>query len=267
MDQRAERIERQFDIPMLVAAALVIPTIIIEEAGPGEPLQTLGIVLNYGIWFAFLAEMIVMVYVVPNKRLWLREHPIEVVVVLLTPPFFLAVLQPVRLLRLLRLVRLLRLAPLVRRLFTARGLRYTTLLAFLTALAGGAAFHQAENGKSFWEGLYWSITTMTTVGYGDVTPQSTAGRIIAVFIMLVGIGFVALLTGAIAQAFISPKIDHDLGEISKAMSDDQLLIQIRKLRTDMHKLELALEGRLESARGENPDNLVPVVDGSAGSYR
>jgi voltage-gated potassium channel len=266
MDQRSERIARRFDIPMLVAAALVIPTIIIEEAGPGEPLQTLGVVLNYGIWTAFLTEMVVMIYVVPDRRLWLRKHPIEIVVVLLTPPFFITALQAVRLLRLLRLVRLLRLAPLVRRLFTGQGLKYTTLLAFLTALAGGAAFHQAENGKSFWDGLYWSITTMTTVGYGDVTPQTTAGRIIAVIVMLVGIGFVALLTGAIAQAFISPKIDRDLGEIGRAPSDDQLLTQIRKLRTEMHKLELVIEGRLESAREESPDNFARISDEVSGNY-
>jgi len=153
----------------------------------------------------------------------------------------------VRLLRLFRLVRLLRLAPLVRRLFTAEGLKYTTLMAFLTALAGGAAFHQAESGRSFWEGLYWSITTMTTVGYGDLTPQTTAGRIIAIIVMLVGIGFVALLTGAVAQAFMSPKtVNRDLGKISRAMTEDELLIQVRNLRAEMHKLELVLEGRLES---------------------
>jgi hypothetical protein len=57
-----------------------------------------------------------MVWVVPNKKLWLMRHPLEVVVVVLTPPFFLAALQPVRALRLLRLVRLVRLFPLIRRL-------------------------------------------------------------------------------------------------------------------------------------------------------
>jgi hypothetical protein len=108
---------------------------------------------------------------------------------------------------------------------------------------------------------------MTTVGYGDVTPQTTAGRIIAVIVMLVGIGFVALLTGAIAQAFISPRIDRDLGEISRAMSDDQLLTQIRKPRTEMHKLELVLEGRLESARDESPDNFARISNELPRSYQ
>jgi voltage-gated potassium channel len=141
--------------------------------------------------------------------------------------------------------------PLVRRLFTAEGLKYTALLAFLTALAGGVAFHQAEGGQSFWDGLYWSVTTMTTVGYGDLTPHSTAGRIIALIVMLVGIGFVALVTGAVAQAFIAPRaLPRDGASDSEAATEDELLIQVRELSSKMGELERALEERLRSSDTE-----------------
>jgi voltage-gated potassium channel len=66
-----------------------------------------------------------MLWVAPDRWRWVREHPLEVIVVVLTPPFLLSALQPVRLLRLLRLLRL---APLVHRLFRAQGLRYTALV-------------------------------------------------------------------------------------------------------------------------------------------
>src|SRR5438309_4944575 len=98
MDERSERIARRFQVPMLIAAVLVIPTIIIEEAGPGEPLATLAVVLNYAIWIAFLVEAAVMLSVSEDRWRWVRQHPLEVIVVLLTPPFLLAALQPVRLL-------------------------------------------------------------------------------------------------------------------------------------------------------------------------
>jgi hypothetical protein len=81
--------------------------------------------------------------------------------------------------------------------------RYAAVLAALTAFGGGAAFAGAEKQVSTWDGFWWSVTTMTTVGYGDIYPHTTAGRLVAIFMMPVGIGFIALLTGAFAQRFLA----------------------------------------------------------------
>ena len=127
-------------------------------------------------------------------------------IVVLTPPFLPSLVQSARMLRLLRLLRFLRLAPLVRVLFSAEGLRYAAVLTVLTALTGGAAFASVEN-ISVGDGLYWALTTMTTVGYGDVTPKTAEGKAIAIAVMLIGIGFATLLIGAIAERFIRPSSD------------------------------------------------------------
>ena len=68
-------------------------------------------------------------------------------------------------------------------------MRYAALLAVLTAFAGAQAFAVVENVPGS-EALYWALSTMTTVGYGDVTADAAAGRAIAIAVMLVGIGFV-----------------------------------------------------------------------------
>jgi voltage-gated potassium channel len=96
--------------------------------------------------------------------------------------------------------------------------------------------------------VYWAVTTITTVGYGDITPHTTAGRIVAAIVMLVGIGFVALLTGAIAQAFIQPHraILRDAASTNEAHTDDELLAQCRELSSRMGELERAMEARLSS---------------------
>jgi hypothetical protein len=146
MDERSQRIEKRFEAPMLVAAALVIPTVVIQETGQREPLHTIALLLDYAIWAAFLVELVVMVVVVPNRLQWLIRHPLEVIVVVLTPPFLLAALQPVRALRLLRPIlrplRLLRVFPVIRRL---RELQK----AVVQARAAAADLDGDEAGKAY----------------------------------------------------------------------------------------------------------------------
>jgi voltage-gated potassium channel len=54
-----------------------------------------------------------------------------------------------------------------------------------------------------WVGLWWALQTVTTVGYGDVTPKHVAGRLVAVLVMLQGIAFLAIITAAITSSFVA----------------------------------------------------------------
>jgi voltage-gated potassium channel len=156
MDERSRRMAARFEIPVLVAAVLVIPVIVIEEANVGHTWKTIGGVVNWIIWLTFAAELFAMLAVVPSKWRWLRTNPLEVAIVLFTPPFLPPSLQALRVFRLLRLARLFRLAPLVRRLFSLEGLRYAALLALLTVLGGGAAYASIEERTSTWDGVWWA---------------------------------------------------------------------------------------------------------------
>jgi voltage-gated potassium channel len=223
---------------MLIAAVLVIPVLVLEESNVGEPWATVGSVLNWGTWLAFLAELVVMLTVVPDRRRWLREHPVEVVTVVLTPPFLPASLAAARALRLLRLVRLLRLAVVVRRLFTLEGVRYAALLAFVSVIARGTAFASVEREPTAWDGIWWAITTMTTVGYGDIYPQTDIGRVLAVTVMLVGIGFVAILTGAVAERFVTQDARREGAEFEA--TEQEVLLELRDLAERVRRIEAAV---------------------------
>jgi hypothetical protein len=96
MDERGEQLAKRFERPLLVAAVLTIPVTIAQLLPAGDPWLTIADVLNWGSWLAFLAEVVVMLAVVPSKGTWLRKHPLEVAIVVLTPPFLTSVVQSVR---------------------------------------------------------------------------------------------------------------------------------------------------------------------------
>ncbi len=230
---------------MVVAALLVIPVIAIEQSDAGEPWRSIAGVLNWAIWVAFAIEFVVMLAVVPDRSSWLRSHPLEVVIVLLTTPFWPSSLQALRALRILRLLRLLRLARLAQRTFSLDGLRYAAILAALTAAAGGYAYSVAEGAQdpapSTWDGIWWAVTTMTTVGYGDEYPLTTLGRLYALALMLVGIGFVAILTGAIAERFLSREVEEVTEAAHVAVAAEaELLAELREIRSRLDRLEVRL---------------------------
>jgi voltage-gated potassium channel len=246
MDERSRRVARRFEWPVLIAALLVIPVIVIEESNVGEGWKTFGEVLNWTIWLAFTVELIVMLAVVPSKATWLRENPLEVAIVVVTPPFLPASLQALRVFRLLRLLRLIRVARVARRLFSLEGLRYVGLLALLTVLGGGAAFAAVERHSSTWDGVWWAFTTMTTVGYGDKFPVTVLGRTVGMAVMLVGIGSIAILTGAVAQRFLSPQLEEiaeleSEGAAELETAETDVLAEVREIRARLGRLEAQLE--------------------------
>jgi voltage-gated potassium channel len=248
MDERTRRIERRFEWPIVVAAFLVIPIIVIEQSSTGEPWTTIANVGNWVVWGLFLAEVVVMLAVVPDRWRWLREHPLEVAIVVLTPPFLPASLQALRAIRLLRLLRLIAVVRYARRLFSLDGLRYGALLALVTVLVGGAGFAHAEGKElSTWDGIWWSLTTMTTVGYGDLYPDTDLGRLIAIVVMVVGIGFLSLLIGSVSERFIAVSVEEEVADAEREIGADvhtaeaEILGEIRAIGERLHKLEMRLQ--------------------------
>jgi voltage-gated potassium channel len=258
MDERSERIARRFDVPMLIAALLVVPVLILQESNVAPGLRPVADVLNWIIWLAFVTEVVVMLLVVPHREPWLRRHPLEVTIALFTAPLLPASLQALRLVRLLRVLRLLKLVPSARRVFSVDGVRLAGVLTALVVLGGGAAFHAVENGHgrhvSLWDGVWWAASTVTTAGSGNIYPHTTAGRAIAIVVMASGIGFVALLTGALAQRFLAADVERvveDEQRIETEITADAIGItaELRDIARRINALEQQLA---QSERSRQP---------------
>jgi voltage-gated potassium channel len=228
---RAQRIQDRLEWPVVVAALLTIPILVIQESDFGEPWGTVATILNWVTWLTFFAEAAIMLSVVPDRRRWLRRHLLDVAVVVFTPPFAPQAWQNGRLFRLVRLLRVFRVLAL-RRLLSLEGMKYAAVVAIGTVIVGGAVFASVEEnqGITTWDGVWWAVTTVTTVGYGDIYPHSTSGRIIGITIMLVGIGFVALLTAFIADRFINLSVETEAKE-------DLILAELRAINARLAVLE------------------------------
>ena len=118
-----------------------------------------------------------------------------------------------------RMSNLLRKPPSVR---LAAGV-IVTATATVVVLAGilMRVLDHTEYG-SIWVGMWWAMQTVTTVGYGDVTPHKTIGRIVASFVMLEGIAFLAVVTAAITSTFVQrAALEHEQEEAAEAETAEE----------------------------------------------
>ena len=120
------------------------------------------------------------------------------------------------------------------------------LVTLVVALAGGVLIRLTDHDAfpTVWTGLWWSIQTVTTVGYGDVVPNSAAGRMTAAVVMLAGISFIAVTTAAITNAFVSAAARR------RGMDRDApMLAEIAALREELAALREELRGRPDAGDG------------------
>jgi voltage-gated potassium channel len=95
-----------------------------------------------------------------------------------------------------------------------------------------------ENYPTIGSGLWWAVQTTTTVGYGDNVPTSFAGRLLAAFVMLVGIGFLTVITAAITSTFVSR------ARLEPADTDAETSVaeQLRQINARLERIEARQDG-------------------------
>lgn len=228
-----ERFERQTALPMLVLALAIIPLLVIPlvfELSDGAERTVLA--LEWFIWAAFALEYGIRLFLAPAKWLFVKSNKIDLVVIVL--PF----LRPLRVMRSARALRLLRAAraaaaigrslDAAKDVLTRHKLHYALAVTIGVVVSGAALIEPFErtsadaNIKTFPDALWWALTTVTTVGYGDRFPVSAAGRAIAVVLMIIGIALFGLLAGSLASFFVEnreeEKMDPQLGEINHRLA-------------------------------------------------
>lgn len=178
---------------------------------------------------------------------------------LATAPFYLQWLFPgldMRVLRTVRLIRVLKLShysTAIEDLFSAIRSEarafYATLYILLIAILLSSSLmyfaesaHQPEKFASIPDAMYWAIITLTTVGYGDVSPVTWVGKIISVITAFLGVCTVAMLTGIVASAFSNQLARRKVifeTELREALADGEISVQEQR-QLESLKLEFNL---------------------------
>ncbi len=162
-------------------------------------LRTTAAVANIVIWVVFAVDLGIRVSLASNRLRWLLRHPIDVLTVALP------LLRPLRILRVFTAGHSL----LTRRGGLMRTGQAVLLSALVLVLVGALAVLDAEQAVpgasivTFPDALWWAMTTVTTVGYGDLYPVSGAGRVVAASLMVVGISVLGVVTASVAAWFVS----------------------------------------------------------------
>jgi len=129
------------------------------------------------------------------------------------------------------LTRIKNLIGLLEKLFNSRRLR--TILAaliFFIFLFGYLFYISEPEVRNLGDGIWWALVTITTVGYGDITPLTTIGRVVASSLMFLGLGLIATITAIVSAKFIQNFVDHHTNEeVLKNLDEMQLeLDEIKK---------------------------------------
>jgi voltage-gated potassium channel len=175
---------------------------------PGSPTEFTVLALEWVITGVFIAEFATRLWAAESRRDYVRGHWIDLISCI--PPT--RWLRPFRLLRLLRLVRAFagvgRAVTAAERLANHRGLVWLIVAWVAVMLLSAAGLYISENGVNAavngpLDALWWGLTTMTTVGYGDVFPVTAEGRIAAAALMILGIGLYSIITATVTSYLIA----------------------------------------------------------------
>ena len=234
------RVETPFEPLILAATLAMIPVLIVQRDAKSHGWQTAAQVGNWLIWAVFAVEVAAILVVARRRRAALRAHWLDVTLVVVTVPAYGRLLSSLRLIRLVRLMRLFRAAVVLsralqaeRRLTTKNVFRFVAISTVFLVFIAGAAEATVDQGdfNTFWDGIWWAVVTVTTVGYGDLYPHTVAGRLIAMALMLVGIGFISVLTASVASVFVKTDRRDETSEIAETL---------RRIESDLAELKARL---------------------------
>ena len=235
-----ERWETRTEWPLATVAVIFLAAYSVRVlAQPQGHVETALQLVIWTTWSLFLIDYIARLCLATNRPRWFVRHLLDLFVVALP------LLRPLRLLRLVVLIAALQKA--MGGAIRGRVIVYTAcsvvLLVYVASLAilDTERFQPESKITTFGDAVWWSITTITTVGYGDLAPVTGTGRVIAVALMIGGISLVGIVTATLASWIVQRVAEEDTAQQAATAAHIDALradvdLQIDSLRSEVHRL-------------------------------
>lgn len=196
------------------------------------------LLFDTGITYIFIADYFIRLVISKSKKQFFQSNIPDLIAIIPFNSLF-KVFRIAKLFRLAKLGKIGKLSKIfrfigvggrlhrkIKRVLKTNGLNYALWFAFLIIGLGSIGIYIAEKGQTiddFPDAVWWSFVTATTVGYGDISPSTQIGRIIAAILMITGIGTIGMITGAISTYFISQKEDERKEEYPEKSAENLIL--------------------------------------------
>ncbi|PHQ78328.1 MAG: hypothetical protein COB66_09125 [Coxiella sp. (in: Bacteria)] len=194
--------------------------------------------VGWGIWAFFVFETTLLTTLCKRHAYYFSTNWLNIVIIILSfPPIWEQHGNYAALLRILRVVVILYKAlPLGKKtghLLSTKSLSIILGIFILITIMAGVVIYYIDSGiTSPWQGIWWAFQTITTVGYGDVIPQSVYGRLFAIVFMLFGVGLLATLSASFAYFLLKKR-----NQAITTSHETEILKQLRTLQTTVMELK------------------------------
>lgn len=238
---------KRWDTVMVVLAlASLVPVgwIEVRELTWADPLFRRLALVDLGFVAIFALEFVVRLYRAPDRGRFFRDNWFDLLGLVPIYAESLAWLRAARVLRILRVLRAVRAVGFVGRVYRESRIGSTLAIAGAVVATIATAFFLAEEGRnpavqSWGDAGWWAVTTMATVGYGDVVPRTSTGRLLATVLMITGIGLFGVIASSLSQAIARVARGDDDGDAAlRALLRQHRELVVRHSRGELSDEEL-----------------------------
>ncbi|WP_286238192.1 potassium channel family protein [Neptuniibacter halophilus] len=242
-NERALRWGRRFEGPMVIAAVWILVEWYLQSKNLSNPYASFA--SDWLIWLLFASELALMLSLVDDRLRYLKQNWMSPLIVLGGLPvlwgvntFYAGIIRSLRLA--LTIGVFLRVSKDTRDLLSRHNLGITLFICFIILVISGLLISGIDPAfESPMDGLWWAWVTVTTVGYGDLVPETTEGRIFGSLLILMGLGMFSMLTASFSVFFI----EQDEREITE--KEEENILRIEQLENRLERIENQLDKALE----------------------